>query len=143
MMMQKTDHNSIWKVLKRYYKSIRVTFGCQRTGVEKLETCIGITLEANALETALKDNKIKSMHVYEARKKRIRKDYAQAKEFAQKPSFLAETIRFLLNIVLTIIYEFAMILQKVVFNYFGGYLVIGFVMIGEYRTYIRPSEPEP
>ena len=38
MMMQAEDHNSIWNVFKRYYKSIRVTFGCQKTGAERLET---------------------------------------------------------------------------------------------------------
>lgn len=81
MQMQDHDHNSTWNVLNRYYKKIRVTFGCQKTGEEKLETTIGIVLEAKALENMAKANKIRQS-VFERRKNDILKEYDEANEFA-------------------------------------------------------------
>jgi hypothetical protein len=60
-----------------------------------------------------------------------------------KPSLMAETVRFFTNIALTIVYELAMFLQKVVFNYFGGFLILIFVMVGEYHQFIKVKVDAP
>ena len=55
---------------------------------------------------------------------------------AQKPSFLGETIRFLLDMVFNILYNLLWNTQIILFNYFGGFFAVYFMMLGAYTDLI-------
>lgn len=58
--------------------------------------------------------------------------YLDAKELSEKSTFLQESFRFAMNMFVILFYECSMIMQKIVFNYFGGFIVIFVVMAGNY-----------
>ena len=58
-------------------------------------------------------------------------------EHHTRGSFLAEAIRFWLNSSLSIAILFIKALHKILFNYFGGFLVLVVSMIGEYVQNVK------
>jgi hypothetical protein len=74
---------------------------------------------------------------FQERKTLILNTYTNMVEHHTRGSFFAETFRFLLNSSLSIAILINMALQKILFNYFGGFLVLVVSMYGEYTQNVK------